>query len=202
MEEKFAKTISILFHPVLIPSWFALILFSSNTYISLLIPIQLKYVLFTMIFICTAIFPILFVLIMVRRKVVDNIYLTKREDRIYPFAITAMFYFIAYYLIRQLPLYDVFAMFLLGSTFLVFIAMLISFFWKISTHLMGLGGLLGGLSGIAIRFNLDFNSIIIFGVLVSGLLGFARLKLSAHKPLQVYAGFLLAFFVMISILLI
>jgi len=198
MENKFAKTISILFHPALIPSWFTLIMFSSNTYISLLIPLNLKYVLFTMIFITTALFPLLFVAMMARRKVIGDIYLKKREDRIYPFAITSLFYFLSYYLIRQLPLYDVFSMFLLGSTFIVFFSLLISFFWKISTHLLGIGGLLGGLSGIAIRLNLDFTAMIILGLIVSGLLGFARLKLNAHKPLEVYAGFLLGFFIMLT----
>ncbi len=202
MEDKFAKTISILFHPVLIPSWFTLILFNSNTYISLLIPLQLKYILFTMIFITTAMFPLLFVVMMVKRKVVSDIYLRKREDRIYPFAITAIFYFLSYYLIRQLPLYDVFSLFLLGSTFLVFFSLLITLFWKISTHLIGIGGLLGALTGIVIRLNIDLSGMIIYGLVVAGLLGFARLQLNAHKPLQVYTGFLLAFFVMISIFLI
>ena len=202
MEDKFAKTISILFHPILIPSWFTLILFSSNTYISLLIPIQLKYVLFTMIFITTVMFPLLFVLMMVKRKMVSDIYLRKREDRIYPFAITSIFYFLSYYLIRQLPLYDVFSLFLLGSTFLVFFSFLITFFWKISVHLMGIGGLLGGLTGLVIRLNLDFTTMIIYALIIAGLLGFARLKLNAHKPLQVYTGFLLAFFVMVTIFLI
>lgn len=201
MENKFAKTISILFHPALIPSWFTLILFSSNTYISLLIPMNLKYILFAMVFITTALFPLLFVAMMARRKMIGDIYLKERQDRIYPFAITSLFYFLSYYLIRQLPLYDVFSMFLLGSTFIVVFSLLISFFWKISTHLMGIGGLLGGLSGIAIRLNLDFTAMIIYGLIVSGLLGFARLKLNAHKPFQVYTGFLLGFFVMLTVIL-
>lgn len=202
MENKFAKTISILFHPVLIPSWFTLILFSSNTYISLLIPQQLKFVLFTMIFITTAMFPLLFVVMMVKRKIVSDIFMRKREDRIYPFAITAIFYFLSYYLIRQLPLYDVFSLFLLGSTFLVFFSLLITLFWKISTHLVGIGGLLGALTGIVIRLNIDLAGMIIYGLVVAGMLGFARLQLNAHKPSQVYTGFLLAFFVMVSIFLI
>jgi len=202
MEDKFAKTISILFHPVLIPSWFTLILFNSNTYISLLIPLQLKYILFTMIFITTAMFPLLFVVMMVKRKIISDIFMRKREDRIYPLAITAIFYFLSYYLIRQLPLYDVFSLFLLGSTFLVFFSFLITFFWKISIHLIGIGGLLGGLTGLVIPLNLDFITMIIYGLLIAGLLGFARLQLNAHKPLQVYTGFILAFFVMLTIFLI
>jgi len=31
-------------------------------------------------------------------------------------------------------------------------------------------------------------------ILVSGLIGFARLKLQAHTPAQIYAGFILGFF--------
>ena len=202
MTEKLAKTISILFHPVLIPSWFTLILFGSNTYIPLLIPLQLKLVLLSMIFITTAMFPLLFLLIMVRREIVSSFYLGKKEDRIYPLGITAIFYFLSYYLMRQLPLSDAFSLFLLGSTIIVIISLLITFFWKISTHLMGIGGLLGGLTGLAIQLSIDLTWMIIYGLVISGLLGFARLQLNAHKPSQVYIGFLLAFFIMLLIFLV
>ncbi|RLD61268.1 MAG: hypothetical protein DRJ05_02975 [Bacteroidetes bacterium] len=196
MTEKPAKAISILFHPVLVPSWFTLMLFGSNTYIPLLIPLQLKFILLSMIFINTALFPLLFLIIMVRRGIVSSFYLNKREDRVYPLGITAIFYFLSYYLIRQLPLSDAFSLFLLGSTIIVIISLLITLFWKISTHLMGIGGLLGGLTGLAIQLSIDLTGMIIYGLVISGLLGFARLKLNAHKPSQVYIGFLLAFFLM------
>jgi membrane-associated phospholipid phosphatase len=202
MTEKLAKTISILFHPVFVPSWFTLILFSSNTYIQLLIPLQLKFVLISMIFITTAMFPLLFLLIMVRREIVSSFYLEKKEDRIYPLGITAIFYFLSYYLMRQLPLSDAFSLFLLGSTIIVIISLLITFFWKISTHLMGIGGLLGGLTGLAIHLSIDLTWMIVYGLVISGLLGFARLQLNAHKPSQVYAGFMLAFIIMLLVFLI
>ncbi len=202
MQDKLAKTISILFHPVLIPSWFSITLFSSNTYISLLIPLQLKFFLLSMIFIITAMFPMLFVMIMVKRGMVSDIYMKHREDRIYPLGITAMFYFLSYYLIRQLPLSDAFSLFLLGSALLVIFSLFITFFWKISTHLIGIGGLLGALTGMAIKLNIDLTAIIIYGTLISGILGFARLQLNAHKPFQVYAGFLVGFIVMVFVFLI
>ena len=152
-----------------------------------------------MIFITTAMFPLLFLLIMVRQGVVNSFYLEKKEDRVYPLGITAIFYFLSYYLMRQLPLSDAFSLFLLGSTIIVITSLLITFFWKSSTHLMGIGGLLGGLTGLAIQLSIDLTWMIIYGLVISGLLGFARLQLNAHKPSQVYAGFLLAFFIMLLI---
>ena len=155
-----------------------------------------------MIFITTAMFPLLFFFIMVRREIVSSFYLEKKEDRIYPLGITAIFYFLSYYLMGQLPLSDAFSLFLLGSTIIVIVSLLITFFWKISTHLMGIGGLLGGLTGLAIHLSIDLTWMIVYGLVISGLLGSARLQLNAHKPSQVYAGFMLAFIIMLLVFLI
>jgi membrane-associated phospholipid phosphatase len=43
---------------------------------------------------------------------------------------------------------------------------------------------------------------LITGVLLSGFVGFARLKLKAHEPMQIYAGYLIGFAVMLTVFLI
>ncbi|MCD4788715.1 MAG: hypothetical protein K8R37_01850 [Bacteroidales bacterium] len=202
MEEKIAKIISVVFHPMLIPSYTILILFNINNYISLLIPFSAKLLILGMVFITTFLFPILFIFIMKRKGIVKTLQMETREERIYPFAVTAIFYFLSYYMLKQLHISDIYYLFLLGATFLIIIALLITFYWKISVHMIGIGGMLGALIGISFRINVDFVILIALTVLCSGIVGFARLKLNAHKPLQIYTGFLSGVIIMLLVFLI
>ncbi len=202
MEEKIAKIISVVFHPMLIPSYTILILFNINNYISLLIPFSAKLLILGMVFITTFLFPILFIFIMKRKGIVKTLQMETREERIYPFAVIAIFYFLSYYMLKQLHISDIYYLFLLGATFLIIIALLITFYWKISVHMIGIGGMLGALIGISFRINVDFVILIALTVLCSGIVGFARLKLNAHKPLQIYTGFLSGVIIMLLVFLI
>ena len=78
-------------------------------------------------------------------------------------------------------------------SFLIFRLRLFSKFWKISLHLIGIGGVLGVFLALQIIKGGLLNLIVAL-ILVSGILAFARLKEKAHSPAQVYAGFLLGVF--------
>ncbi|MCD4664520.1 MAG: hypothetical protein K8R68_04550 [Bacteroidales bacterium] len=201
MEEKIAKIISVLFHPLLIPSYTFLILFNLNSYISLIIPYSAKMLMISMVFITTCLFPLLFVFMMKRRGIVKTLQMNTREERVYPFSVTAIFYFLAYHLLKQLQISDVYYIFLLGSALLVIIALLINFYWKISIHMISMGGMLGAFIGISFRLEIELITIIALSVLISGAVGFARLRLSSHEPIQIYTGFLSGVLVMLLIFL-
>jgi len=81
--------------------------------------------------------------------------------------------------------------------------LLINFEFKISAHMAGIGGVTGLLTGIGIRMNIDMTFLIIIAIAIAGLIGFARLKQNAHKPPEVYLGFLtgVAVFVILILLL-
>ena len=59
--------------------------------------------------------------------------------------------------------------------------------------MLGIGGLLGGIMGIAQihMMNPYWAFIIVF--IIAGLLGTSRIFLRKHTPMQVYAGFCLGF---------
>ncbi|MEZ5197133.1 MAG: hypothetical protein R2764_12220 [Bacteroidales bacterium] len=201
MELKIAKIVSVLFHPLLIPAYTTLLLFNLNSYIAFQIPYQAKLLILGMIVITTFFFPVLFILIMKRRGMIKSLQMENREERLYPFIITAIFYFLTYQMIRQLQIPDVYKLFILGSAILVLLSMGINFFMKISIHMVGIGGMLGALIGLSLHINLNMVYSIILIIVISGIVGFSRLKLDAHKPLQVYSGFLMGVAVMSLVLL-
>lgn len=202
METRLANVFSVLFQPLLIPTYTLLILFNLNNYFSLLIPPQVRHLILWMVFLITFVLPLLFIFILYKRKIITSINMDKREERIFPLVITALFYLLAYYIVYQANLDVLYLRLFLGSALLICIALVISVFWKISMHMIGVGGLLGALIGIGIAAYIDLTFFVILAVLVSGLTGFARLKLKAHTPWQVYVGFLTGMGMMIVLFLV
>lgn len=199
METKVAKVISVLFQPLLIPTYSLLILFSMNNYLSLLVPYPAKKLLMWMIFLVTFVFPILFIFILYKRGMIKTLNMDLKEERIFPLTITGIFYGLAYYVIYQTQLDIIYQRLFLGSAVLIVVALVVSFYWKISMHMIGVGGMLGALIGINLVAYVDLTFYIVLVTLICGLVGFARLKLLAHTPAQVYAGFLAGFFLMLVI---
>jgi len=70
----------------------------------------------------------------------------------------------------------------------------ITFFWKMSAHMTGIGGLLAVLGVLGIYFpSLNLAYLLVATLLVGGLVASARLYLDAHRPAEVYVGLLVGF---------
>ena len=201
MEDKFAKIISVILFPVFFPSYVILILFYYNNFNTFQIPLNAKFMVFTIVFVTTFVFPLLFMIFMKKRGMIKSIQMETREERVFPLIITTIFFFMAYYMLKDIEVLGLFRYFLIGSTLLLIIALLINFIMKISIHMIGIGGMTGALVGLAIRLNADIPGLIIIFIFLSGLTGYARLKLKAHNQAQIYSGFLCGFFVMLLIFL-
>jgi membrane-associated phospholipid phosphatase len=197
MEEKLAKFFSLIFQPLLIPSMMLFLIFNLNIYIALIIPVSARRLILGMVFIITFVFPVLMMFILYKQQVIRSFKMETREERILPLFITAIFYFMSWYIIRKLQIDEIYQRIFLGSSYLVLIALVVSLVWKISLHMIGMGGLLGTFIGISQFINTDLVLLIMLICLACGLTGFARLKLNAHTPMQVYAGFVTGIGVML-----
>jgi hypothetical protein len=201
MEIRFARIISAVFQPLLIPSYSLLIIFGLKNYIALIIPFQAKQLIMAMVFTTTFLFPALFIIMLYKRGIISSVQMNDRKERIFPLTITSIFYFLAFYIIRQLHLPDIYFRLFLGSAVLVLSTLIISLFWKISAHMTAIGGLLGSLIGISQIVQNNLTGWVMLAVLCCGLVGFARLKLRAHNQAQVYTGFFTGFLVMLLVII-
>jgi membrane-associated phospholipid phosphatase len=72
----------------------------------------------------------------------------------------------------------------------------ITFFWKMSAHMIGLGGLLGVVLVLGSKFpTFEVVYPLLGAIILCGLVASSRLLLQAHKPLEVYAGLLAGFMI-------
>jgi len=194
-----AKILSILFHPLLFPTFGILILFNSGSILEFL-PYQAKKIVFLVVAVITIVLPLTFVPFFIFQKIIKNVQMENNRERLIPFFVTSVLYIFGYYLLVRLGAPTTISNFILVAASTVVILFLLSFKWKISAHMMALGGLTGAL--IAVSFNLSVNLeyFIITSVFMSGLIGYSRLKLNSHKPYQIYTGWLTGAFIALVIL--
>ncbi len=192
MLTKIAQAFTWFFHPLLMPTVGVIILMFADSYLSY-IPIEAKRMLIILTAIGTFILPALMIPLFVLQGWVSSIYLGKRTERLYPLALTSVFYALTYILVIRIPVFEQVHGFLLGAMLTVLSAFLISLRWKISTHMMGLGGLAALVIVLTLSLNLFMMYSFIGIVLAAGLAGSSRMYLQVHNDAQIFAGFLAGF---------
>lgn len=186
-----ANILSIAFHPLLMVTYGVALAFAS-TYLAVYPP-QMKLLILSGVFLMTAVVPAIFIFLLVKYGNAGDYALTNRRVRTLPYLLyVASIVACAFFLLRMLlPFWLVVILF--GTAAVMLIAMGINFRWKISAHMIGIGGLIGGIMGIAQIYALNPWRGFIIGFLIAGCLGTSRLILQRHTPAQVYAGFGLGF---------
>ncbi len=187
-----ARIISGIVHPILIPMYAVFIVFHSQTYLDYT-PARLMRSVYLIVAISTALLPLSVLPLLKLQKVIGNYDLLKRKERILPLLLSAVFYVLGYYVLRNISFVYIISCLLLSAGISVVLVAVISLKWKISIHLTAIGGLVGMLIVFNWLFKADCRSYFMVAILFSGLLAAARLKLDRHTPTQIYAGFLLGF---------
>jgi len=188
-----------MFHPLLMPTYCLIVLFHINSYLSFAIPHQAKVAIVATVFFNTALMPAFIFFFMKLRHIISSLKMEERKERILPFIVTSIFYFGTYIMIRKFHLPSIINYLIFGSSCLIIIALTINFWWKISIHMIGIGGITGALACIAFYLSINPGIFIALSVFIAGFIGFSRLKLLAHTPLQVYCGFITGAFFMLGL---
>lgn len=187
-----ALTSSVLLHPLLMPTY-GMVLYCGA--LRLLHPeLTAAYSIVAIIgtIVLTLFIPASIILFLWQTHRISSLHIDDPKQRTSPYVYTIVAYgFWAYFIhdILHLPLFML--LIAIGAIIALAAVTLINHWWKISAHLTGIGGLLGGICCFAMQYaQLPF----IWTTLVlacSLILMYARLYLNAHTPLQVITGLLL-----------
>lgn len=182
----FANTISFLFHPLLMATYGILIVLSAS-YLSLF-PIKVKLIIAACTFVSTALVPAVFIFFLIRNGAATDIELSNRKERALPYLIIITSFIICIFYLQRMNMPFWIISVVSGATVALLIALCINFFWKISAHALGIGGLLGAVMGVS-RIHLVNPWLAFIALfLVVGLVCTSRIYLNRHTPLQTYAG--------------
>lgn len=185
---KIANLLSWIFVPLLMPTYGILLIF--NLSILVLAPIHTKVVYTLVVFGANFLFPMLMVLILKKLKLIDDIGLNGRRERVIPYVITIICLLgTGWFLyIKGAPLWV--SMFFAGGALAGLINMIVNFWWKISAHAAGIAGIVAMLIQITKEgFPVPGTTLWIAAtIILAGLLCSARVWLGRHTLLQVLAG--------------
>lgn len=187
-----SHVISTVFQPLLMPTYGVMLLFM-YTYFGVAFSNRFWHIV-TPVMLFSFIIPGILIYLLLKIGLISDLSLKVRKERFYPYFITLLSYsaMVVFYYKAQMPVW--FLMMMAGSIAIMVIAILITLFWKISAHMFGVGGLIGGVMSVCYYVEHSNPYWLFIGLFIlAGAIGTSRLILKRHTLLQVIAGFLLGF---------
>jgi hypothetical protein len=196
--QHFSLWLSVLLHPLLMPTYLFLFI-SGIHYPGATGVASVRFLLALLVFIATFLIPSILVWMMKNTGYVSSFQMHQRKERTLPFLVTAILYYVSYRYFSRYNLPTEYSLLLLGATAMILVAMFINLKWKISIHMMGIGGATGVMHGMAVYLPHPFLIPIAVAIGLAGLLGTARLINGSHRPAEVYTGFLIGYFLFLML---
>ena len=179
MKNKIAKIISYLFIPP-INLLVTFIILSNQIYVDA----ELKIITILIASLFGLIFPIsVFAYLRFKGKIIDDD-ATAKDERTLPYIIGTGLAINALLLAFIYELHPLILALWVAYIFIQIVMLIINYYWKISAHLIGVGIPFA-------TFIFLFQSDAIYLILIPIIVGWARLALKVHTPMQVLSGFLL-----------
>jgi membrane-associated phospholipid phosphatase len=196
LNTRIALVLSVVLHPLLMPTYLFGVLFilAPDLVGVSTLGSSAQWSLLLLLFLNTFLAPALLIYYFYRLGLIKSLHLENLRDRRLPYLGTIIIYTLSTYLFgwRFEPISELVPQIavVLGSvTASIAVIAVISIWWQISAHTTGVGGFLGAFGGLFLRYN-DTTLFYPFmlGILITGLIMSARLRLNAHTPGQVSAG--------------
>lgn len=193
MFTRLSNVISWVLVPMLVTVWATMMIFGLSSLDS--VPSGAKTIFTLIVFGFTAVIPMGLVLLLKSMKVIDDIGLNGRKERFIPYLIMIASYFgtAVFFWVKGAPSWM--WLFYVGGGVAAIINMFINFSWKISAHSTAMAGVVAMLlvinrDGLP---HVDLTWWMVGTVVLTGLLGTARIWLGRHTLGQVMAGYAVGF---------
>lgn len=190
--KKAAQVISILFHPLIMPTLGLLVILNSGSYLSLLDPAAKRAVLFVMA-LGTLIFPLIMLPVLYYRNLLARAEPATGAERLIPWLIILILYIITFVYFVRLPLSRVIHAYILSVVIIFFAGILIHLKFRICFHAAALGGMVGLIIALIFLYESPLQGILMLALMACGLAGSARLAMGVQRSVEVYAGYVLGF---------
>ena len=184
--------LSTLFHPLLIPLYAYVLLFSF-TYLNIM-PVQYVAFVLSIVASFTLVSPWLFIGLYKWLNKYSLKELSTRPKRFVPYLLTLMSYITCLITMYRMHFPHYFSGIIMGISICIVVCMFLNIYWRVSIHLAGCGMFIGGLLSYSLLFY--FNPVwwLCGFILLSGIQGTARISFHQHTLLEVILGFITGMF--------
>lgn len=200
-----ARIVSYIGHPLLVLTYLLVLMLALNPFAfgAHHMGDQRTVILFFYVISTTFVIPGLGVSLLKPLRLVQSLEMHDKQERIGPYIITGIFYLWIFKNFTTGAVPDLYAKFALGATIALFFAFFANIFTKISAHGTGMGSLVAMLLLLAFEWSdaalalgpilLSLNAVLVFGIVLAGLVGVARLSLGGHSPAELWQGYAAGF---------
>ena len=194
-----SRILSLVLHPFLVPIYATIIILFLSSILNI-ITLKVKLYFIATIALYTLCLPLFSILLMRYLGVVKNLDFSTKRERILPLLIVVSCYIVCANYMPVSIVSFVINKFLFAAIGCIVTAFIINLFWKISLHMIAMGGLVAvlvysSLYGYGIPL-----WVLILTIITTGALASARLYLGCHNSAQVAVGYTLGFIVSILII--
>ncbi len=186
-----SKTLSYFFHPLLMTTWFTLLLLYTNPFSFAGLS---SGIVIAVVFINTFMFPAISILLMRKLGFIEDLEMPDHKQRIIPLVASIIFYVWAYLATRKINFPYMMGVFMMGVLVSLFASFVINVFYKVSLHMIGVSGALTAIMLLVFVSPSDLSYYFLAMILLTGAVASARLYLGAHTMKEVYVGFLVGMF--------
>lgn len=187
-----AQIFSIALQPIFIPLYGVMLLTANDPVLSVL-SLSAKSLIWLVVFLATGILPAIIIGIGIKYGSVSDGFISDQTERPIPFFLTFLCYLFGVYWLSRVGLNMFYIAPIIGAAVSILVILPINHFWKISAHLSGMGGLCGGIFTFAFIYGKPLIVPLAVVIILSGVLGWARMELKAHTLGQVCCGWLNGF---------
>jgi len=188
IQNKAARIISVIFHPVFMVFYGLTILLFAPTFLGYL-PLELKKILFLVVIVNNVLVPLALLPIFRYRNLISSYDIEDRSERIVPLLTASILYCTTSFIIFRFQIPFLLKSFIFATSVLSIIVSVINFWWKISIHSVGAGAMTATVIVLSLKMHTPLTGHLIASILISGLILSARLKLNSHNLSQVWIGF-------------
>lgn len=183
-----ARIISGILTPFSIPFLAFLILFLFS-YLRIM-PLQYKLIVLGIVYCFTILTPTITIFLFRKINGFSRHELSERKKRYMPILLTTVSYIFCLLMMNKLNIPWYMTGIILASLIVSIICIIVNMKWKLSEHMAGMGGIVGGLISFSALFSYNPVWWLCLFVLIAGVLGSARIILQHHTLGEVLSGFL------------
>jgi hypothetical protein len=182
-----AKDLSVVFHPLFVPLYGLIIIYSSPTLLSF-IPFEMKRIIFILVSANNVILPLSVAAILYSRGAIRTFNARDRNERVLLLTFALMMYTVTAVLLMKTPVPNLFKAYFVSIAVVTLVTLVITAFYRLSLHAAGIGGLLSLVAFMILLYNISSAWQLIIVLLLGGAVMSARIYLDDHKPSEVWSG--------------
>ena len=182
-----AEILSVVFHPLFIPLYGLLIIYSSPTLLSF-IPSQLKTVIFLLVLANNVVLPLALAAILRIRGAIASFNARDRNERVILMAFALMMYTLTAWLLLRMQVPTLIRAYFISIAIVTLITLLVTTLYMVSLHAAGIGGLLVLIISMVVFYDISTVWQLTAVVIAGGAVMSSRIWLGDHTPTEVWTG--------------